>query len=81
MIYPIGLILLSLLVIIALAAITIRDLLGAVILLGAYSFIMALAWLEMNAPDVAFTEAAVGAGVTSFLFIVTLSKTRRGKNA
>ncbi|HEX54527.1 MAG: cation:proton antiporter [Candidatus Altiarchaeales archaeon] len=77
MIHALDFMLLLLLVIIALIAISLKDILGAVIVLGAYSLIMALAWLEMNAPDVAFTEAAVGAGVTSFLFISALSKTKR----
>jgi len=76
MIHPLDFMLL-LLVIIALIAISLRDILSAVIALGAYSLIMALTWLEMNAPDVAFTEAAVGAGVTSFLFIAAISKTKR----
>jgi len=34
-------------------------------------------WLEMGAVDVAFTEAAVGAGITTVFFIVTILKTTR----
>ncbi len=77
MIYPLDLLLLLFLVICALIAVSLKDLLDSVIVLSVYSLIMALTWLEMNAPDVAFTEAAVGAGVTTFLFVAALSKTKR----
>lgn len=77
MIYPLDLLLLLFLVVCALVAVSLKDLLDSVIVMAAYSLIMALTWLEMNAPDVAFTEAAVGAGVTTFLFIAALAKTRR----
>ena len=80
MIYLLGLIdvaLLLFLVIIAVVVVNMKDLLGATILLSAYSLVMALTWLELNSPDVAFTEAAVGAGVTTFLFIAAIAKTAR----
>ncbi|MBS3918053.1 MAG: DUF4040 domain-containing protein [Deltaproteobacteria bacterium] len=73
----INLFLLFLLVIIAIAAITIKDLLSAVILLGAYSFLMALAWVEMQSVDVGFMEATVGAGVTTAFMIAALARTTR----
>ena len=38
---------------------------------------MCLLWIEMGAVDVAFTEAAVGAGITTVLFVVTVFKTQR----
>jgi uncharacterized MnhB-related membrane protein len=38
---------------------------------------MCLLWIEMGAVDVAFTEAAVGAGVTTVLFVVAVFKTER----
>lgn len=77
MIYFLDVLLLLFLVICALVTVSLKDLLDSVIVLAVYSLIMALIWLEMNAPDVAFTEAAVGAGVTTFLFIAILSKTVR----
>jgi energy-converting hydrogenase B subunit D len=77
MIYPLDLLLLLFLVVCALMAVRLKDLLDSIILLAAYSLIMALTWVEMSAPDVAFTEAAVGAGVTTFLFIAALVKTVR----
>lgn len=77
MIISINLALLFLILIIAIAAITIRDLLSAVMLLSAYSFLMALVWVEMHSVDVGFTEAAVGAGATTAFFIAALSRTTR----
>lgn len=61
----------------AIAALTVKDLLSAVIILGAYSFFMCLLWAEMGAVDVAFTEASVSAGIGTVLFIAAVSKTRR----
>ena len=68
--------LLSFLVVIALAIIVLRDLLAGVILLGLYSLVAAGAFVVMDAVDVAFTEAAVGAGISTILFLGTLSFTR-----
>ncbi len=58
-------------------AITVRDLLGAAILFGAYSFLMCLLWAIMGAVDVAFTEASVGAGVSTVLFVAAVFRTTR----
>ncbi len=55
----------------------IKDLIAATIVWGAYSLTMALLWQQLNAPDVAITEAAIGAGVTTLLLFATISKTRR----
>ena len=54
-----------------------RDLLSAVIIFAAYSLIMAVVWLLLRSPDVAMTEAAIGAGVTTIMFIAVISRTRR----
>ncbi len=69
--------LLIFLVVCALAVARTRDLLGAVIIFTSYSLVMAILWQQLEAPDVAITEAAIGAGVTSLLFIVVISKTGR----
>jgi energy-converting hydrogenase B subunit D len=71
------LILLVFVLICAIAAISVRDLLSAVIILGAYSFFMCLLWAEMGAVDVAFTEASVSAGIGTVLFIAAVHKTKR----
>ena len=73
----IDLMLLLFLVICALAAVTMKDLLSATMILTAYSLIMAIVWVRMNAVDVAFTEASVGAGITTVLIIAALSRTKR----
>lgn len=77
MIVPIDLVLLFLIVIIALVAITVKDLLSAIMLLSAYSFLMAMVWVEMHSVDVGFTEAAVGAGATTAFLIAALTRTVR----
>jgi len=77
MILSIDLALLFLIVIIAFAAITLKDLLSAIMLLSAYSFLMALVWVQMHSVDVGFTEVAVGAGATTAFFIAALSRTTR----
>ncbi len=77
MIWQLDIILLLFIVICAIAAINIKDLLSAVIILGAYSFFMCLLWTEMGAVDVAFTEASVGAGIGTVLFIAAVNRTTR----
>jgi len=68
-------IILSLVIILAIGAITVKDLLGAAILFGAYSFMMCLLWAIMGAVDVAFTEASVGAGVSTVFFVAAVFRT------
>ena len=77
MILPFNLILLIFLFICAIAAITIRDLLSAVVILGAYSFFMCLLWTQMAAVDVAFTEASVSASIGTVILIGAVFKTTR----
>ena len=77
MILAFDLILVLFVFICAIAAITVKDLLSAVIILGAYSFLMCLLWTEMAAIDVAFTEASVSAGIGTVLMIGAVSKTKR----
>ena len=64
-------------VITAIAALSVKDLLSAAVLLSAFSFFMCLAFAEMGAVDVAFTEAAVGAGVSTAFFVAALYHTKR----
>lgn len=53
-----------------------RDLLTSIVIFMSYSLIMCIIWILLQSPDLAITEAAVGAGVTSILFFVTLKKIR-----
>lgn len=67
-------VLLLILVVCAVAVSFTKNLLNAVVIFSAYSFVMAIIWFILESPDLAITEAAVGAGVTSILFFVTLKK-------
>ena len=51
-----------------------RNLLNSIIIYMSFSLIMSVIWILLESPDLAITEAAVGAGVTSILFIITLKK-------
>ena len=77
MIWVIDLLILLLIVICAIAAINVKDLLSATVIFSAYSFLMCLLWAEMGAVDVAFTEATVGAGISTVLFIAAILNTSR----
>lgn len=77
MIWPIEFVIMILVVICGIGAISVKDLLGAAILFGAYSFMMCLLWAIMGAVDVAFTEASVGAGVSTVFFVVAVFRTTR----
>ncbi|KXL53326.1 putative monovalent cation/H+ antiporter subunit B [Anaerotignum neopropionicum] len=70
----IQIILLVFLVACALAVSLTKNLFVAVIVFMGYSSIMAVIWLFLESPDLAITEAAVGAGVDSILFFLTLKK-------
>ncbi|QTA86251.1 Na(+)/H(+) antiporter subunit B [Desulfonema magnum] len=77
MIWQLDIVILTFVVICGIGAISVRDLLGASILFGAYSFMMCLLWAIMGAVDVAFTEASVGAGVSTVLFVAAVFRTTR----
>lgn len=68
--------LLFFLVIAALAVSFYKNLMQAILIFMGYSTIMSIIWLFLESPDLAITEAAVGAGVTTVLFFITLKKTR-----
>lgn len=76
MIWQLDFILLCLTVISAVTAVLLKDLLASVILMGAFSLFMCLLWIEMGAVDVAFTEAAVGAGISTILMLIAVFKTK-----
>ena len=62
------------LVICALAVWVTDNLLVSLIIFTAYSLVMSVIWLFIESPDLAITEAAVGAGITSIIFFITLVK-------
>ncbi len=51
-----------------------KNLFMAIIIFMGYSSIMAIVWLFLESPDLAITEAAVGAGVDTVIFFLTLKK-------
>ena len=66
--------LLLLLVLCAVAVAAQKKLLSAVIIFMSYSMIMSIVWLLLRAPDLAVTEAAVGAGITSIMFFIAMRR-------
>ena len=67
-------ILLGFLIVCAIAASLSKRLLNTILIFMSYSLIMSIIWVLLESPDLAITEAAVGAGVTTVLFLVTLKK-------
>jgi multicomponent Na+:H+ antiporter subunit B len=70
-----GIFLLTMLVITAVAIVRTRNLFVAVMLLGIFSLLLAINFFLLDAADVALTEAAVGAGISTVLFIAALALT------
>lgn len=76
MTYSFELLLLALMLATAGAAILVKDLVGAVLILGSYSFFLAVVWAWLGAPDLAFVESVVGAGLGTVLLLLTVSQLR-----
>ena len=72
----INMVLLTLLALITIGIIRVRNLFAVVVLAGAYSFLMASVMLVLDAVDVAMTEAAVGAGISTVLALGALYLTK-----
>ena len=70
------LLLLGLLVVCGVATCITRNLLSSIVIFMAYSVVMSILWAILRAPDLAVTEAAVGAGISSILMFLTLKKLR-----
>ena len=68
---------LSLIVVVDVLSLWIRDLVVSAVIFGVYSFLMCLLWAEMGAVDVAFTEATVGAGASTVVLIATIFNIKR----
>ena len=66
--------LLAFMLICAVAVCVTRNLMVSIIIFMSQSVAMSIVWILLESPDLAITEAAVGAGVTSLLFFVTLKK-------
>ncbi len=77
MIAAVDIVLFAFLVLIAVAILRMRDLFGVAMLFSLFSLLSAGLFTIMDAADVAFTEAAVGAGISTILFLATLTRTAR----
>lgn len=73
--------LLTLLMITGIAIVRMRDLFGAVMLSGIFSLLLATNFFLLDAADVALTEAAVGAGISTVLFLSALAMTAEKERA
>jgi multicomponent Na+:H+ antiporter subunit B len=76
MILAIDIVLLVMLAVVGIAVIRMRNLFAVVMLFGIYSFLMAGIFVLLDAVDVAFTEAAVGAGISTVLMLGALALTK-----
>jgi energy-converting hydrogenase B subunit D len=70
-------VMLALLILMAIAVVRSKDLVAAAIIFSGYSLVMCLLWQHRGAPDVAMTEAAIGAGVTTILVLLAIGRTCR----
>lgn len=77
----INLVLLAFLLIIAFTLLRVRHLFAMSMMFGLYSFLVAGLFVVLDAPDVAFTEAAVGTGISTVLMLVTLASIKNGHEA
>ena len=69
-------VMLTFLVIAAVAVCAMKRLLSSVIIFASYSVAMSVLWILLAAPDLAITEAAVGTGISSVLFFVVIKRIR-----
>lgn len=65
------------LAILTIAAVKTKDLVHAVILLAGADTVLALGFYMLAAPDIALTQVSVAAGLTTFIFLIAINKTRR----
>lgn len=73
-----GLLIVALLVT-AVAVLVSRDLFRAVVMFMAFGLLMAVAWVRLQAPDIALAEVAIGAGLSGVLLLDAVSHFQRGK--
>ncbi|MDR0980776.1 MAG: DUF4040 domain-containing protein [Methanocalculaceae archaeon] len=61
----------------AIAVFYLKDLIAAAIAFAAFSFLLALEFFILQAPDVAIAEAAIGAGISTAILIIAIRGTTR----
>jgi uncharacterized MnhB-related membrane protein len=77
MIFEVMLILMTL---VTIAAVQMKDLMHAVILLAGADAMLAIVFFLLAAPDIAITQAAVSAGLSTVIYVIAIHKTRRHEN-
>jgi energy-converting hydrogenase B subunit D len=79
LLWTIDVVLVLALLVLAIRVLTVPDLFEAVVFFIAFGLFMALAWVRLEAPDLALAEAAIGAGMTGVLLLdaVRFMKTPR----
>lgn len=77
----IEIVLLIMVVITGFATCVSKNMMTSVIIFMAFSVIMSIIWAMLEAPDLAITEAAVGAGISSVLLFITLMRIKAKKDA
>jgi len=70
---------LVLMLLVAILSLAARDLLATIVLLAVFSLLCAVVFYYLHAPDVAITEAAVGAGVSTLILVWAVRRTTRGE--
>ena len=64
----------------AVAALVVPNMVGAVAAASVTSLGVSVSFVLLRAPDVAMTEAAIGSGLTTFLFFFVLDRVRGGEH-
>lgn len=64
----------------AIRAITVQDLFHAVVLFIVFGLLMTLAWVRLDAPDIALAEAAIGAGLSGAMLLDSVGHLRAKNN-
>jgi len=72
-----NILLLSLILCLSIFSLFAKDLLNSIIALSAISILSSLLFALLRAPDVAITEAAVGAGVSTIIYVWAIRHTKR----
>jgi uncharacterized MnhB-related membrane protein len=73
--------LLAFLILCAISVSFTKKIISAIVIFMSYSVVMSIVWLLLESPDLALTEAAVGAGITSVLLFQTVRRIKKMEEA
>jgi energy-converting hydrogenase B subunit D len=80
MLWILNLILLVLLLVTSIAAVLMKDLLRATIILSGQGLLMALVWTRLGAPDLALIYVALGVAVSTVMLVIAINRTARNED-